>query len=117
MSRVERFEDLTVWQDARTFVGEIYQKFAHVKDFGFRDQVQRAAVSVMNNIAEGFERNSDADFKRFLTIAKASCGEVRSMLYLADDLCYLTTEQAEQLHAKATTISAQLGSLIRYLKK
>ena len=71
MSRVERFEDLTIWKEARTFVGEIYKKFAHVKDFGFRDQVQRAAVSVMNNIAQGFGRNSDADFKRFLTIAKA----------------------------------------------
>ena len=117
MSRVERFEDLTVWQEARMFVGEIYKRFAHLKDFGFRDQVQRAAVSIMNNIAEGFERNSDADFKRFLTIAKASCGEVRSMLYLADDLKYLTEDQAEQLRLKAIQISSQLGSLIRYLKK
>ena len=115
--KVQRFEDLTVWQAARKLVSDVYRGFSHIKDYGFRDQLQRAAVSTMNNIAEGFERNSDADFKRFLIIAKASCGEVRSMLYLSEDLKYMDTQQAETLRSAATQLSAQLGSLIKYLKK
>ena len=117
MSRVKRFEDLVVWQEARKLVGEIYRDFKPMKDFGFKDQIQRAAVSTMNNIAEGFERNSDADFRRFLVYAKASCGEVRSMLYLSEDLHYLKTEQAEVFRNSAIRVSSQLGSLMRYLKE
>ena len=116
MSTVKKFEDLVVWQEARALVVEIYKIFATIKDYGFRDQIQRAAVSTMNNIAEGFERNSDADFKRFLVIAKSSCGEVRSMLYLADDLKYLDKSKAAALRQNAIRISSQIGSLINYLK-
>ena len=116
MSTVKKFEDLVVWQEARALVVEIYKIFATIKDYGFRDQIQRAAVSTMNNIAEGFERNSDADFKRFLVIAKSSCGEVRSMLYLADDLKYLDNDKAAVLRQNAIRISSQIGSLINYLK-
>ena len=84
MSSVKTFEDLRIWQEARGLVKEIYSIFGvsrpAEKDYSFRDQVQRASVSIMNNIAEGFERNSDAEFARFLIIAKGSCGEVRSLL-------------------------------------
>lgn len=82
MSKVEKFEDLTVWQDSRNLVNHIYQQFSTLKDWGFRDQIQRASISVMNNIAEGFERNSDKDFRRFLIIAKASCGKF--------EVCYIS---------------------------
>ena len=83
MTTIKNFEDLMIWQDARVLVGAVYALMKESKDFGFKDQIQRASVSVMNNIAEGFERKSDSEFNRFLDIAKASCGEVRSMIYLA----------------------------------
>ena len=70
MGSVERFEDLIVWKDARNIVGIVYSSFSNLKDFGFRDQIQRASVSIMNNISEGFERGSNAEFIRFLFIAK-----------------------------------------------
>jgi four helix bundle protein len=82
----EQFEDLHVWQEARILARGIYEKFGigspAERDFGFRDQIQRAAVSVMNNIAEGFERRTPTDFARFLDLAKGSCGELRSLLNL-----------------------------------
>jgi four helix bundle protein len=84
-----RFEELWVWQQARELVQEIYEDFRSgigSKDFGFRDQIQRAGVSVMNNIAEGLERSTDVEFARFLDVARGSCGEVRSMYYAAEDL-------------------------------
>ena len=115
MSKVEKFEDLNVWQDARVLTNQVFLEFSELKDWGFRDQIQRASVSVMNNIAEGFERNSDKDFKRFLIISKASCGEVRSMLYLAQDLKYLSDGKAEQLRNDSIRISTALGSFIKYL--
>ena len=86
----QTFEELRIWQQARKQAKEVYTEFGgesvSSRDFGFRDQIQRAGVSVMNNIAEGFERHSPTEFAHFLNIAKASCGEVRSMLYLAEDL-------------------------------
>ncbi|RQW02982.1 four helix bundle protein [candidate division KSB1 bacterium] len=114
--KAQTFEDLLIWQNARTLVGEIYRHSNKMKDYGFRDQIQRAAVSTMNNIAEGFERNSDMDFKRFLCIAKASCGEVRSMLYLSEDLNYLEPENANYLRHDAAQLSSKIASLIKYLK-
>lgn len=117
MSKVEKFEDLTVWQDSRNLVNQIYTQFYALKDWGYRDQIQRAAISVMNNIAEGFERNSDKDFRRYLIIAKASCGEVRSMLYLAQDLAYLSENESLKLKEQCLKISASLGSFIKYLEK
>ncbi|MEQ1841093.1 MAG: four helix bundle protein, partial [Verrucomicrobiales bacterium] len=89
----KQFEDLRIWQQAREQAAKLYSIFGagsvSERDFGFRDQIQRAGVSVMNNIAEGFERRSKPDFARFLDLAKGSCGEVRSMLHLAEDLSYL----------------------------
>jgi four helix bundle protein len=87
-----RFEDLQIWQKARELTRQIYDvtsRRAFSRDFGLRDQIRRASVSVMSNIAEGFERGSDAEFGRFLLIAKGSCGEVRSQLYVASDQGYL----------------------------
>lgn len=97
---MRRFEDLRVWQDARILVNEIYKLTSSCKDYSFKDQIQRASVSVMNNIAEGSESGSDALFSRFLRIAKASCGEVRSMLYLCEDIGYSSPNDAEQLRKK-----------------
>ncbi len=117
MANVKKFEDLKIWQDARILVGTVYSIMKANKDFGFRDQIQRASVSIMNNIAEGFERNSDAEFKRFLDIAKASAGEVRSMLYLAEDLNYITKEKAKELRESASNLSGAITNLMKYLRK
>ena len=117
MANVDKFEDLKIWQDARVLVGIVYLIMKENRDFGFKDQIQRASVSIMNNIAEGFERNSDAEFKRFLDIAKASSGEVRSMLYLAEDLNYLPKGKAKELRDKASHISGAISNLMKYLRK
>lgn len=120
MSKVSNFEDLRIWQEARVLVREVYTcvgKSANVaKDWGFRDQIQTAAVSIMNNIAEGFERSSDKDFARFLDIAKASCGEVRSMLYLAEDLEYIASTDSAKLREKAVNISKGIAALTKHLR-
>jgi four helix bundle protein len=93
--KVKSFEDLQVWQDARIFVKSIYKLTSLNKfkiDYGLKDQIQRAAVSITNNIAEGFERDSNKELMKFLTYAKGSAGEVRSMLYVALDLNYMSEE-------------------------
>jgi four helix bundle protein len=84
--KFDRFEDIIAWQKAKELTIQVYQLFENSKDFGFKDQIQRASVSIMNNIAEGFERKTNNEFKQFLFIAKGSCGEVRSMLYLAKEM-------------------------------
>ena len=116
MSKAERFEDLRVWQEARLLANALYAITEPLRDFAFRDQLRRASVSVMNNIAEGFERHSDADFAHFLTMAKGSCGEVRSMLYLGEDRRYFTPEQATNLRKSAESLSGGLSSFATYLR-
>ena len=104
MEKAKRFEELWIWQQARELVKEIYQDFKTgpgSKDFGFRGQIQDAGISVMNNIAEGFERRTDPEFSRFLDIAKGSCGEVRSMYYSAEDLDYLDPAITEVRRSKS----------------
>jgi four helix bundle protein len=118
MPTIARFEDVAAWQGARALVKAIYHatgQGAFARDYGLRDQIQRAAVSIMSNIAEGFERNSDTEFRRFLTIAKASAGEVRSLLYVAADLEYIDLPTSEQLTERALHLSRQIGSFMRYL--
>jgi four helix bundle protein len=110
---IERFEDIIAWQKAKELSLEVYRLFGDSKDFGFRDQIQRAAISIMNNIAEGFERESDKDFKRFLYIAKGSSGELRSMLTVAKELDYITGEQYDDLYKKSVEISRLLSGFIR----
>ncbi|RXQ91468.1 four helix bundle protein [Ancylomarina salipaludis] len=117
MAKVEKFEDLKVWQESRLLVRLVYEFLNTNKDYGFKDQIQRASISIMNNIAEGFERNSDTEFKRFLDIAKASCGEVRSMLYLAEDLKYITVIEAENLRNRCCFLSGSISNLMKYLRK
>lgn len=116
----ERFEDLRIWQAARKQAGQLYRVTGPdslcSRDFGFRDQIQRAAVSVMNNIAEGFERGFQTEFSRFLKIAKGSCGEVRSMLYLAEDLEYLTPEEAIAHRAAAENLSRSIAALEKSIR-
>ncbi len=117
MNKVKGFEDLRIWQDARVLVKQIYTDFSGNRDYGFRDQIQRAGVSIMNNIAEGFERHSDKEFAHFLNIAKGSSGEVRSMYYAAEDLNYANKEQAGERREFAKSISKGIGSLEGYLRK
>ena len=116
---VKYFEDLEVWKEARRLIKEIYaatQDARFSKDFGLRDQIRRAAVSVMSNIAEGFERGGNQEFIQFLYIAKGSCGEVRSQLYVALDQGYLSRDQFDQMLNSFKRISGMLSSLIDYLK-
>ena len=112
-----KFESLRVWQNARCFVNAIYDLMMDSRDWGFRDQLQRAAVSIMNNIAEGYESGSDAKYVSFLRISRGSCSEVRSMLYLCLDRRLCTQEQFEDLKNQAIQISSQLYKLIEYLTR
>ena len=112
---MSNFEDLKIWTNSRVIVNQIYRMMENHKDFGFRDQIQRAAVSIMNNIAEGFESGSDAKYMNFLNIAKGSCSEVRSMLYVCLDRKFCTEEQFDSLKSQTVYISSQLYKLIEFL--
>ena len=113
--KIENFEDIIAWQKSKELTLFIYKAFLNNKDFGFKDQIQRASVSIMNNIAEGFERKGDKELKHFLFIAKGSCGEVRSMLYLALNLEYLNKEQYEKYSNLSIDISKLLSGFIKTL--
>jgi len=113
--KFERFEDIIAWRKSGELSVEIYDIFKDNKDFSFRDQIRRAVISIMNNIAEGFERKSNKEFKMFLFIAKGSCGEVRSMLYIACKLNYITPKQFDDLKTKSLEISKMLSGLIKTL--
>ncbi|HEY9081933.1 MAG: four helix bundle protein [Vicingaceae bacterium] len=113
--KIDRFEDIIAWQKSKQLTLIIYKEFKDSRDFGFKDQIQRAAVSVMNNIAEGFERKSNNEFKYFLYIAKGSCGEVRSMLYLAKELNTISKESFDEKYQLAEEISKVLSGLIKTL--
>lgn len=117
MSTIDKFEDLIIWKEAKELTVLIYSSFNLLKDYAFKDQIQRASVSIMNNIAEGFERSSDKDFSRFLYIAKASAGEVRSMLYLASELKYIDTDKSQDLISQTRKLSGSIGKFIKYLNK
>ena len=116
MGRIERFEDIIVWQKAKSLISGIYEEFKNCKDFAFRDQIQRASVSIMNNIAEGYERKGNKEFIKFLYISKGSCGEVRSMLYLALDLGYISRDKFELFFQQSLEISCMLSNFIKILK-
>jgi four helix bundle protein len=114
------FEDLKVWQKARALNFKVYQLTSNEtfsKDFGLKNQIRNASVSISSNIAEGFERNGNKEFSQFLSIAKGSAGEVRSQLYLAKDLEYIPEENFQTLVDDLTEISKMLNGLIRYLKE
>ena len=113
-SKIERFEDLIAWQKARKLTQLIYQvsrRGAFAKDFGLSGQIQRSAVSIMSNISEGFERGGRGEFHQFLSIAKASCAEVRSQLYVAFDVGYLNQDEFDHLLAQAEEVARIVGGL------
>lgn len=110
------FEELVYWSKAKELTLAVYELMRDNKDYGLRDQIQRAAVSIMNYIAEGSENASPQNFIRFLNIARGSCAEVRSMLYLCADLNYCTPEKFDELSELCKVISASIFSHIKYLK-
>lgn len=117
--KIERFEDLKVWQSSRALVKSVYEitKGSKLsKDFGLAGQIQRSAVSVLSNIAEGFERKSKKEFLNFLFMAKGSCGELRSQLYIALDLEYIDTPTFKKNYDLAEEVSKSLGGFIKYLQ-
>lgn len=120
MAKIERFEDIEGWQKARELTREIYRttnqrEFA--KDFGLRDQIRRASVSIMSNIAEGFGRGGNREFIQFLSMAKGSVSEVQAQLYVAVDAGYLTKDQFQQLYSLSQSTGNLIGGFIRYLTK
>ena len=119
MAKLERFEDLEVWQQARVLAGRIYalaRGASFSRDFGFRDQISRAAVSVVSNIAEGFERHSANQFLHFLDIAAGSAGEVRAQLYLALDFGYIDDSQFQAAMTDVDRVGQMLTKLKQYLR-
>ena len=115
---IRRFEEIESWRESRLLSAQIYRtsnggKF--VRDFGLRDQIRRACISVMANIAEGLGRGSKAEFVRFLRIAHGSALEIQSHLYMAADLGYLDTREFEDLHNRATRVAHMIGGFIDYL--
>lgn len=114
MGKIERFEDLIAWQKARELTRAIYEatrQGAFAKDFGLSGQIQRAAVSIMSNIAEGFERGGRGEFHQFLSTAKASCAEVRSQLYVALDVGYLDKTTFDRFIQQAEEVARIVGGL------
>jgi four helix bundle protein len=114
MIKVERFENLIAWQKARELTKRIYRVSrdgVFAKDFGLSNQIQRAAVSIMSNIAEGFERGGRGEFHQFLSIAKASCAELRSQLYVAVDNNYISRESFDDLMTLAEEVGRIVGGL------
>jgi len=114
MGKIQRFEDLIAWRKARDLTRVVYEtsrQGAFGKDFGLAGQIQRAAVSIMSNLAEGFERGGRAEFHHFLSTAKASCGEVRSLLYVACDIGYVDKPTFEKLLELAQEVARIIGGL------
>ena len=119
MGRIERFEDIDCWKEARQLVKLVYsltKKESFSMDRGLRDQIQRAAISVMSNIAEGFESQGNREFVQFLFYAKRSSGEVRAQLYAALDLGYINEVESKAANELAMKVSKMLSSFISYLK-
>jgi four helix bundle protein len=119
MARIKQFEDIEAWQKARELTRAIYAETASGKlsrDFGLRDQMRRAAVSILCNVAEGFERGGDKEFVQFIAIAKGSSAEVRAQLYVALDQGYIDQETFDRLSASAIQINRMLSGLMKYLR-
>jgi four helix bundle protein len=113
--KIEKFEDIISWKKSGELTVEIYKQFKSCKDFSFKDQIQRASVSIMNNIAEGFERRTNREMINFFYIAKGSCAEVRSMLYLAIKLKYISEKDFNEFCLKTKEISKLISGFIKTL--
>ena len=119
MPAITRFEEIQAWQTARQLTNLVYQftsLSAFSKDFGLKDQIRRASVSVMSNIAEGYESRTDTQFVNFLGMARASSGEVRAQLYIALDQKYISPVQFQEAHELADKTSRQIANFIKYLE-
>ncbi len=119
MGKIKSFEEIEAWKKARVFTKKLYlisSEGNFERDFDLKRQIRRATVSISSNIAEGFERNTDKEFKYFLYVAKASAGEVRSQLYLAFDLSYIEEKRFKELLNEVTQISKLISGFIKYLK-
>ncbi len=114
--KITKFEDIEAWKEARELVKIVYKIFKNNKDYSFKDQMQRAAVSIMSNIAEGFDRHSNKEFMQFLVISRASVSEVKSLLYVGLDVDYLDEIKFKELYDKCTKIANLINGLIRYLR-
>ena len=120
MTKIRRFEDLEVWREARQLTKEIYQTSSvgeFARDFQLRDQIRRSRISVMSNIAEGFERDGNREFLHFLAVAKGSCGELRSQLLVALDPGYLVPDQFQCLLEAATKLSRLRAVFMEHLRR
>ena len=120
MATFQSLEEIEVWQKARKLTREVYTISSHgsfAKDFALRDQIRRASLSIMSNIAEGFERSGTAEFVQFLAVAKGSTGEVISHIYVAADQMYITKEEGDHLLGLASETSRMIGGLMTYLRK
>lgn len=120
MSSIQKFEDIEAWKLARALANRIYDvtsKSDFSRDYGLRDQIRRASISIVSNIAEGFERDGDREFLQFLFVAKGSCGEVRAQLYLAYDRKYLTEDEFGELTQKSLQVSRMIAGLTKYLRQ
>ena len=116
--KIRKFEDLESWKKARKLTNTIYEATGtgtFTRDFGLKDQIRRASVSILSNIAEGFERGGDKEFLQFLAVAKGSCGEVRAQLYIAVDQGYLSQDLFERLSNNADEIGRLISGLMKYL--
>lgn len=119
MSTIKSFEELPVWQDARKFTNKIYKltnKFPKEELYGLTSQIRRATVSIMSNIAEGFDRRSDKELSNFLSMSRASSSEVQNDLYIALDLKYINQNEFNQLYQEVKKIAKQINGLMTYLK-
>lgn len=115
MARIESFTDLIIWQNAKKLFLELHAEFKDHNEYYLRDQILKAALSISNNIAEGFERKSQKEYARFIYSAKGSCGEVRSMLYIAKELNFISSMEFDELYSLSKMISSKLMNLIRRL--
>jgi four helix bundle protein len=114
--KIENFKEIEAWKESRQLVKEIYSGFSNCRDFSFKDQIQRAGISIMSNIAEGFERNTNKEFINFLSIARGSCAEVESLLYAASDIAYIQDDLFNSLHGRISKVSGLLNGFISYLR-
>lgn len=114
--KIENFEDIEAWKEARNLVKVIYNSFINIKDYGFKDQIQRAALSVMSNIAEGFDRGSNKEFIQFLIIARGSVSEVKSLGYAALDIGYVKDDTFRKILERCHKLTNLINGFIRYLR-
>lgn len=120
MSKIEKFEDIKSWQIARqatNLIFELSSKGQFAKDFTLVNQIRRSSISIMSNIAEGFERGGDKEFINFLSIAKGSCGEARSQLYIALDRNYITQAEFDFAYSQLDETGKLIGGFMNYLRK